>query len=254
MLNESDRRAMPRVERASHTISLLEYYANLSMHHRVMMIGFVTAYLGITQFLLLTPLDSLKQAITKSPNAFIASVALLSTFVLAACLHHACHFCSTAGLRALMAAETHFHYLPLDEKDVDPVYRWLSGTARNLRQVAAVTSYSVAVLALLFGTLVCVNTMIFIENAKEFFKPAHFDRVFLFGGFLLVQAGILFRYSRTFLAHYRYLVRARDELAVVLKSTTRAEVASEIDKLSGKAPKSSMLAEMILFEKTRPPE
>ena len=66
------------------TATLLEYYSTLSIHHRMMMIGFVTVYFGITQALLLTPLEPLLARITSHPEAFIASIVLFATFVLAA--------------------------------------------------------------------------------------------------------------------------------------------------------------------------
>jgi hypothetical protein len=239
-------------ERDSSIFALLEYYTNLAMHHRTMMIAFLTVYFGITQFLLLTPPASLEQIAQNRPTILALSAGLLATFVLSATMHHACHFCSTAGLRALMAAEAHYMYLPEKANPQSKFLTWITETARQVRQGTAVTSYSVAILASLFTVLVVINTAIFVDSVKSLFGPRHFDYGFAFAIFLAIQAAILLKYGATFRRHFKYLVRSRDELKLVLNSTSRQQVDERIDALKGRPPHASPITERILFHDTHP--
>lgn len=220
----------PQNPRNETILSLLAYYSDLAIHHRTMMVAFVTVYFGITQALLVTPSTVIQQSIAQNAVGLALSAGLLFTFVLAAALHHACHFCSTAGLRALMAAEAHYLYLPEKTADASVFLKWILNTAHEVRHGTAISSFSVGILGFLFAALISTNIYIYIGAVKTFFATKHFDAGLIFGLFLFVQIAILVPYGLNFRRHFGYLVRSREELKLVLNSTSRIEVAEKIEK------------------------
>jgi hypothetical protein len=219
---------VPASAKIPETTALLEYYANSSIHHRSMMVGFVSMYFAITQLLWLTPTDSLAERDVLLPIAIIAGIGILATFVLAATLHHACHFCATAGLRALMASHLHYHQLPENEDSMNEFTNWLAVTAKKVRRVTAVRSFSTYILGALLCILVVANAGIFLFTAKQMLQLTDFQSGVAITAFVCTQAMILILYAIIFKQHYTYLVIARDELAVVLQSTSQKEVLKKV--------------------------
>lgn len=212
------------------TIHLLDYYSSLAAHHRTMMVGFAAFYIGINQALLLTPLQTLQVSGGKNPLALVLSAAFLTTFVLAATMHHACHFCAASGVKAVMAADMHYQHLPQDAAQMDVFVSWMTTTASAARQSLAIRNFSVYILGSLFIALTVVNAYIFVSSAKILLGAADFDGIAFFVSFFVLQAVALISYGVTFAKHFRHFQIAKSELSLVLESDTRAEVNSRIKK------------------------
>jgi hypothetical protein len=218
------------------TIHLLEYYAGLSAHHRVMMVGFATVYFAINQALLLTPLPSAAEATGRVPLALVLSAGLLTTFVLSATLHHACHFCANAGMKAIMAADMHYRHLPQEASKADDFVRWINSTASQVREAMAVPVYSVLLLAVLFGLLAATNGYIYLGLSNSLLANTHFDAKVIFIVFSTLQVLVILAYGLTFVRHFRYFRIARRELALIMQCSSRMEADLKIEKLGFKAP------------------
>lgn len=233
---------------------LLEYYSDLSIHHRTMMIGFVSAYLAINQLLLLTPPSTLQFEDGRSPVAFVVCAGLIITFVLASTLHHGCHFVATAGMKAITAAELHYRHLPDKEEQMDPFIAWINRTATQVREGLAVRTFSFYVLLTLYVLLLFTNLTIYHGVAKHLLKETKFDSGFVFGLFVAAQVVALCFYGLTFFKHFRHFQIAKRELQVVLKSRTKEAVHRAIRALHGTSPHATSWASFFSFEQTRPPE
>lgn len=233
------------------TIHLLEYYSELAMHHRVMMLGFVTAYFGINQALLLTPVPALQLGVGKDAVWFLISAGLIITFVLAAAMHHACHFCSTAGMKAIMAADMHYQHLP-QGRTTDPFVYWISKSALKVREALAIRSFSVYILALLFIALCATNAVVYFGVAVELLDRKPLFALFIFCFFIAFQVLALLFYGYTFTKHYRYFQIAKRELQLVLRCESRDAVLKAITDLKGREPEATTWAEFLSFRHTAP--
>jgi hypothetical protein len=206
------------------SIHLLEYYSLLAAHHRVMMIGFGSVYFAINQAILLTPISTFQAASAKFPLAIVLSAGSLTVFVVAAMMHHACHFCSNAAMKAIMACDVHYQHLPKNDSEIDTFLSWVSRVSHEIRTFVAVPTASVFILATVFIFLAVTNLYIFLEIAKTLISGSHRDTNLIFGAFVLAQCAVGLYYGAIFAKHFRYFRSARKELALVLSARTQAAV------------------------------
>jgi hypothetical protein len=218
------------------SIHLLEYYANLASHHRVMMIGFGSVYFAINQAILLTPTSTFEAASEKFPLAIVFSAGLLTLFVVAAMMHHACHFCSNASMKAMMACDVHYQHLPATDAEVDTFLSWVARVSHEIRTVVAVPTTSFYVLATVFVLLSATNLYIFLAIAKTLLSNGDRDIYLLFGAFVLAQVLVAIYYGAVFAKHFKYFRAARRELALVLSAKTQAEVNERVKNMQNLPP------------------
>lgn len=211
-------------ESAQTSIHLLEHYTALSTHHRTMLVGFALAYFGVTQVLLLTDPNSFKGLAGQQPLALIISGGLLVSFILCAALHHTCHFVSSAAVKASLLAELHFRHLPPSKSDLDIFQSWINETAEYARQSLAIRSFSVAILGTIFSVLNIINAYIFTQTCMSIIDKQSITSLVTLGAFLALQAIAVSCYGVTLVRHFVYFRRAKRDLVVVLRSTSRAEV------------------------------
>ena len=214
------------------TGELLVYYSELAAHHRVMMIGFGTVYFAINQILILTPAETFSAVSKRFPMAIVVSGGLLTIFVIAATLHHACHFCSSAAMKAVMATETHYQHLPKSIGQLDTFQKWAFRTAKEVRTFIAVPTASAYIVCTIFGLLVATNSYIFTEIGKSLISGSHVDTAYLFGAFILAQATVAIYYTTVFWKHLRYLRLAKNELAMVLRASTRDQFDRTVEDMA----------------------
>ncbi|WP_133698744.1 hypothetical protein [Roseateles toxinivorans] len=233
------------MQQDSVTINLLDYYAELASHHRIMMVGFATVYFFINQALLLTPLSTLEQSAGRVPFAIVLSAGLLTIFTIAATMHHACHLCANAGMKAVMSADLHFIHLPDNRDDMDEFETWISGTANKTRQALAVPTASVVILGVAFLSLGIVNSYIYLGICRALLDNKDTLSYTFFGGFVVLILCVAIFYLVIFSKHFKYFQDAKRELAVVLNSQSKADVLGKIEKFrpSGKQSRAALEAD-----------
>lgn len=209
------------------TSNLLNYYSDLSMHHRTMMVGFLSAYIGINQILLFTPSNAIPKQITENETnsfAFVVGAGLIIVFIVAATMHHACHFLATAGMKAIHAAEMHYYHLPDDSSLLtEPFIQEIHTHGVSARKSLAVNNVSFIIISLLYIFLFINNVSIYISLAIKMLDKWIDHQMFL-GAFFLMQLLIILFYGWTIFGHYRYLQKAKRALVFVLGTDSKKTI------------------------------
>jgi hypothetical protein len=210
------------------TIHLLEYYSNLASHHRIMMVGFASTYIGINQALLLISVQNIKFVTICDPMLFLISAALLTTFILGSTLHHVSHFLSNSGVRSFLAADMHYQFLPENEQNIDPFSKWLIKSRGNVKQTLAVSSRSVLILGGVFFGLMIINAIIFVIFARTLLPNNDFYAISFFSGCIITLIILIGSYYKDIEEHYEYSKLANADLQLIIKSETRSDVLKAI--------------------------
>ena len=225
--------------RAGALPELLEYYSHAAMHHRTVMIAFAGVYFAINQALLLTPLDQFSQVSKHFPLAVVLNAGVLAVFVVAATMHHACHFCSNTSMKALMQCDLHYEYLS-DSEDPASLYEsWRDKQGQRIRRFISVPTASLLIIAVLLTALVVLNSYMYFSISAKILGSASDESKIMFGAFVILQVGVVIFYGKIFFNHLRTFSSAKSHLALVLRAANKVDVEVAIAAQQGQNSDSS---------------
>jgi hypothetical protein len=154
----------------------------------------------------------------------VGCATLLTLFILAALLHHACSLCLTAALKALVLAEIHYHLLPKTVDESQAFHKRL-GKAIDARLLFSKERFNSSYVAIgVFPLLFVANFCLFFDTVIPVILKAGPHVIAGSGACGLLFGVLVVFYGMHFIARYKYLVSCVANLRRVLESSSACEV------------------------------
>lgn len=224
--------AFEDVEALSVNSSLLEYYTNMTEHHRTKISVIGGAYLVLTQLMLITPQETIIQSIKQNNLLFSGMLGLIMSLLFLGILHHAANIAIIATQRLNVLRNIYWAKLPKTQVN-DGYQSWKTAFEVKNRDNISVSRFSMGFAILILSPIFLLTIAryhflvvgLLTGNQQEIYLVLgafYAGQLFLFAPF----AAIIWK--RTF-----NFYRVRDSYKLVQSSKTRDECLEKLKELFG---------------------
>jgi len=215
-INSADKvsAAFEDVEALSVNISLLEYYTNMTEHHRTKISVVGGAYLVFSQLMLITPQETIISSIKDDQLLFAAVIGLIMSLLFLGILHHAANIGIIATQRLNVLRNIYWVKLPKEETS-DTYQTWKTSFEVKHRDI-----YSVSRPSMIFAVAILVP--VFVLTIMRY----HSLVVGILGqtsGNVMLFLGVFYMFQAMLFAPFLILIGIRTRNFYKTRDTYRVE-------------------------------